>query len=61
MKLSAIALGLFYSLVRTLDIGVPTFAMHSIRELCGQKDAWYLFQVLQKFFDFSSEIHVNSL
>ena len=46
--------------VKTLDIGVPTFAMHSIRELCGKKDAWYLFKILQKFFDFSSEIKVKS-
>lgn len=36
--------------VNTLDIGVPTFAMHSIRELAGSRDAWYLFQVLTKFF-----------
>ena len=47
--------------VKTLDIGVPTFAMHSIRELCGNKDAWYLFEVLQKFFDFSCEIKVADL
>lgn len=41
--------------VKTLDIGVPTFAMHSIRELAGNKDSWYLFKVLQNFFssDFS--------
>ena len=26
--------------VRTLDIGVPTFGMHSIRELAGTKDAF---------------------
>lgn len=36
--------------VKTLDIGVPTFAMHSIREMAGSLDAWYLFQVLSKFF-----------
>ncbi len=35
--------------IKTLDIGVPTFAMHSIRELCGDKDAWYLFKVLTEF------------
>ena len=46
--------------VKTLDIGVPTFAMHSIRELCGKQDAWYLFKILQKFFDFSSDIKVKS-
>lgn len=47
--------------VKTLDIGVPTFAMHSIRELCGKKDAWYLFEILQKFFDFSCEIKIADL
>jgi len=33
--------------VRTVDIGVPTFAMHSIRELAGRLDAFYLYAVLQ--------------
>lgn len=46
--------------VKTLDIGVPTFAMHSIRELCGNKDAWYLYSVLQEFFNFSSQIAVET-
>lgn len=32
--------------VRTVDVGVPTWAMHSIRELAGRDDAWYLYQVL---------------
>jgi aspartyl aminopeptidase len=36
--------------VRTLDVGVPTFAMHSIRELAGTKDADYLFNVLSAFY-----------
>lgn len=35
--------------VKTLDVGVPTFAMHSIRELAGIKDAYYLFQALAGF------------
>ena len=47
--------------VKTLDIGVPTFAMHSIRELSGNKDSWYLFLVLQKYFSHSSEVNVESL
>ena len=45
--------------VKTLDVGVPTFAMHSIRELCGDKDAWYLFSVLQKYFDFKHCINIT--
>ncbi len=38
--------------VPTLDVGVPTFAMHSIRETAGSKDAWYFYLALQEFFRF---------
>lgn len=31
--------------IKTIDVGVPTFAMHSIRELAGARDAWYLYRV----------------
>ncbi len=36
--------------VATLDIGVPTFAMHSIRELAGSDDAVGLSEVLAAFY-----------
>jgi len=39
--LTATALG-----VKTVDVGVPTFAMHSIRELAGSADAYSLYQAL---------------
>jgi len=35
--------------VATIDIGLPTFAMHSIRELAGSADAFGLHRVLNRF------------
>jgi len=35
--------------VTTLDIGVPQFGMHSIRELIGTEDGFTLFRVLTEF------------
>lgn len=40
--------------VRTLDVGVPTFAMHSIRELAGVEDAQGLYRALGHFFSSSA-------
>ena len=37
--------------IQVLDIGVPTFAMHSIRELGGSKDTLYLARALTRFFE----------
>ena len=42
--------------IRTLDIGVPTFAMHSIRELCGARDPHLLFRALGEFFRYSGRL-----
>lgn len=36
--------------VPTLDVGLPTFAMHSIRELCGSDDPILLYNVLKTFY-----------
>ncbi len=35
--------------VKTLDIGVPTFGMHSIRELAGSSDTVFLKRALKQF------------
>ena len=45
--------------VRTLDIGVPTFAMHSIRELAGTEDAFNLARVLQRFYNYRGSLAAN--
>lgn len=36
--------------VPTIDIGVPSLAMHSIRETVGSLDGWYLFEALATYF-----------
>ncbi len=40
--------------VKTIDIGVPTFAMHSIRELAGSADSFNLVKVLKAFYKLRS-------
>lgn len=42
--------------IETIDIGVPTFGMHSIRELAGSEDAFELTKVLKHFFEKTSLI-----
>lgn len=41
--------------VETVDVGVPTFAMHSIRELGGSDDAHNLYRVTRSFFGAAAE------
>ena len=40
--------------IKTVDVGVPTYAMHSIRELAGSHDSVMLYQVLTRFFSQST-------
>ena len=35
--------------IETLDVGLPTLAMHSIRELCGSDDAHSLYKIILGF------------
>jgi aspartyl aminopeptidase len=45
--------------IRTLDIGVPTFAMHSVRELAGDRDAWDLYRVVSRFYRHTGSLAAN--
>jgi len=36
--------------IQTVDVGVPSLAMHSIRETAGTKDAWLLYRTLMTYF-----------
>jgi aspartyl aminopeptidase len=36
--------------VRTVDVGIPQWGMHSVRETCGTADPAYLYQVLKEFY-----------
>lgn len=38
--------------VKTIDVGCPTFAMHSIRELAGVQDGWLLYRASVAFFSY---------
>lgn len=42
--------------VKTIDVGVPTFAMHSVREIAGVADAYMLFKVAVAFYQYPSAI-----
>jgi aspartyl aminopeptidase len=43
--------------IRTVDLGVPTFGMHSIRETAGAQDLEYLNAILKRYL----EVRVLSL
>jgi len=43
--ITAAALG-----VKTIDVGIPQLAMHSVRELCGIRDPEYLYRILRRHF-----------
>ena len=47
--------------VRTLDIGVPQFAMHSVRELTGSLDPWRLAQVLKLYMEWREPLHARQV
>ena len=44
--------------VRTVDVGVPQWAMHSVRELCGADDPHHLYRALLAFLALD-ETHVG--
>ena len=37
--------------VKTIDVGIAQWAMHSIRETCGSQDPYRLYQVLARFYE----------
>ena len=41
--------------IQTVDVGVPTLAMHSIRELAGREDVGHLHAALHTFFNLSDD------
>ncbi len=47
--------------VQTLDVGVPTFAMHSIREMAGSEDAHNLYRVLTEFYSYEGSLLVEDI
>lgn len=46
--------------VKTMDVGIPQFAMHSPREMCGSEDPQRLTKVLEAFYNLSGPIFPGS-
>lgn len=47
--------------IRTLDIGVPTLGMHSIREMAGAQDAWNLWRILRRFYNYAGPLCASAV
>lgn len=45
--------------VRTVDVGVPQFSMHSIRETCGTEDVYSSFVLLSAYFNEFSKVDAS--
>jgi aspartyl aminopeptidase len=42
--------------IRTLDLGIPQLAMHSIREMCGTRDVDHLISLFESFWERGEEV-----
>ncbi len=47
--------------INTVDIGVPQWAMHSVRETAGMVDCQYLYDLLKTFYNYSGSLAITSL
>jgi len=45
--------------IRTLDVGVPQWAMHSIRETCGTKDVFLTYELFKAFYEQFAALDAN--